>query len=309
MSIASVSDSQIGFIAEATFGTTPTTPAFQVLRRTGGQLATNKGTVRSDEINSFRDVVDEYQVSQDVAGSLDFELSDDALDTLLQACLGGTWTSEVLKTGNTFRSFTFEERLYLGSTDYSYQRYRGCIVNTMELNIAARSALRGSMGIMGKDQVQDTAIISGATYVAANQDAIVTADSVGSLSIIGMTATPVIKEISLSFNNNARIRDSVGSLFTQQFGVGQIDITGRIRAYFESNALMQAVLDHDFGEISFSAGVASGDKFTFEIPKAQFLNGPLSGGGKDDDKMIDIDFRALYNSADSTSMIITRNVT
>lgn len=308
MSIAATSKSRIAYVAEATFGTTPTTPTLKEIRRTGGSLDMKKGTVRSDQIQLDRNVRAEYMVSHDVTGSIDFELNNASFDDFIEAVLGGTWGTNVVKVGNTQKFFTIEETVDFGGGSFGYIRNTGSIINTLDLNIAARQAARGSIGIMGKQQAYDTAIVTGATYTAPNAEAIFTADKVASLSVVSLSPAPIVKSLSLQISNNARIRDQVGSLYTEEFGVGQVDITGRLSAYFASNALAAQVLAHGTGALSFTIGVDANKKISISLPNIQLLNGSPRLGGPNDDVMIDVDFRALYDSSSVSSIVVTRLV-
>lgn len=307
MTIASTSRSRVAYIPEVTWGVTPATPAFQEMRRTSGNLATKKGTVTSDEIRLDRNIRDEYMVSQDVTGSYDLELSYGSYDDLLAAAMFGDWSSNVLWNGSTEKSFTFEETVDLGGGNYAYSRYLGCEVSTLALTFNSRAAVKGSFSIMGKQETTDSAIIAGATYTAPNTNKIETAVSVASLAIAGMTPVPKIKALSLNINNGLRIRDRIGSLYSEQFGMGQADITGSFDAYFESNALYDQVLAHGGGALSLTVGAVTAKKYTFDIPNAIFTDGSKKLGGKNDDVMVTIPFRAVYDGSNG-SMKITRAV-
>lgn len=159
MPIGSGSDVRVAFIAESTYGTTPATPTFQIMRATSGGLSTSKVTVKSEEIRQDQNVIDLIQTGQDVAGSYPIELSYGSFDTLIEAVLGGTWTTNVLRNGVNVRSFTFEEMIELGTTD-TFRRFTGCMVNSMSLAFSAREKVTGSFGIMGRQEALATAIIA-----------------------------------------------------------------------------------------------------------------------------------------------------
>jgi len=307
MTIASTSRSRVAYIPEVTWGVTPATPAFQELRRTSGNLTTKKGTTVSDEIRLDRNVRDEYQVSQDVTGSYDLELSYGSYDDLLAAALFGDWSTNVLWNGSTEKSFTFEETVDLGGGTYAYSRFAGVEVSTLALNFNSRAAVKGSVSLMGKQETTGSAIISGATYVAPNTNKIETAVSVASLSVASLSPVPKIKSLSLNINNNLRVRDRIGSLYSEQFGMGQADITGTLEAYFESNALYDAVLAHGGGAISLVVGAVSTKKYQIDLPNVVFLDGAKKLGGKSDDVMVSLPIRALYDGSNG-SMKITRAV-
>lgn len=306
MALASTAGSRIAYIAESTFATTPATPTFKEMRRTSGGLELRKGTTISDQVSSRRDVMSEPQLSQDIAGTISMEMSHATMDDFLEAAMGGTWTSDVLKTGTTLKSFTFEETVPVGATSH-YMRFLGCAVNTFDLTFSARQKVTGQIGVMGKSQsAMATSILSGATYTAANTEPLFTSDKVASLSILGNTLP--VRSLNINVNNNLRIRPTVGSLYTSDFGMGLIEITGRAEVYFDSATAMAAILNHSSGAISFTVGVDTDKKYTFSIANAQIGNGSLNLGGRDDDVMVPFEFRALYDSSSSTSMSITRVV-
>ena len=83
---------------------------------------------------------------------------------------------------------------------------------------------------------------------------------------------------------------------------------GTIEAYFESNTLYQSVLDHGGGAVSLTAGGTANKKYTFLLPAVKFLDGAVKLGGKNDDVMVSIPFRAIYDATTAGSIKITRAV-
>jgi hypothetical protein len=307
MAFASGSGVRVAAIAESVFGTTPTTPAFQTLRTTNGGLRTNKSTGTSNERQADRNVRDEFELGQDVSGSYDFELTYGTFDTILEALLFNTWASDVLINGVTPKSLTIEETYELGATD-SFRRFTGCMVNTMSLAIGARAAVTGSFGIMGKQEALATAIVTGATYGDPSATPVATASAnVASLVIGSISPAPVVRSIQLQISNNLRTRPSVGTKYSAEFGAGRFDVTGTLECYFQSNALYTEVLAHALADLAFTVGVATTEKYTFEIGNLRLGDGNVTAGGNDDDIMVSIPFRGLLNDDDCT-LSITREV-
>ncbi len=306
MAFASGSGTRIAYIAESAFGTTPATPAFKVLRTTGGGIRTTKQTGTSNEIRADRNVVDEFQTGQDVSGQYPIELSYGTLDDLLEGLFQEAWATNVLKNGVAPKSFTLEETLELGATD-SFSRFTGVMVNTLSLAIASRAAITGQIGFMGVQETLATAIISGATYTAANTKAVMNASNhVAALTVA--SGTPKVRSVNLEITNNLRTRPVVGSLYSQEFGSGRFEVTGTLEAYFESNALYQSVLDHGGGELSMTLGSVTNEKYTLLLPKIIFTNGERRVGGNDEDVMVNIPFRAVYDGTEACTAKITRAV-
>lgn len=82
-------------IEEATYNTTPTTPAFDVLRNTGCSLALSKDTFMSEELRPDRQIADYRHGNKQVGGAISFELSYGTFDKLLKAALqSAAWAAK-----------------------------------------------------------------------------------------------------------------------------------------------------------------------------------------------------------------------
>ena len=69
MAFADSSETEIAFIAEATFGTTPATPVFQRMRVTSEDLTGELQTVVSNELRPDAEVSDLIRVGESATGS------------------------------------------------------------------------------------------------------------------------------------------------------------------------------------------------------------------------------------------------
>ena len=87
MSITSTNYSDISYVAEVTAGTTPATPAFQLLPTTGGSPMSNLTTAVSEVIRSDRMIDDLIVVDSEVSGDINYELSYAPYKPLIDACL------------------------------------------------------------------------------------------------------------------------------------------------------------------------------------------------------------------------------
>ncbi|GAB4071764.1 phage tail protein [Ancylobacter sonchi] len=307
MPLASGSGTRIAYVAETVFGTTPANPAFQVLRLTGAGLRSNKSTGTSEEIRRDRNVTDEFLLGVDVAGDNGFELSYGSFDDLIDGALFSAWDDDVIVNGLTPKSYTFEETLELGVTD-SFSRFSGVMVNQLSLDIQARSKVTGSLSLMGQKEVLATAALAGATYAEANDNKIDTASaSVAALNVTGLAGV-FVRRVQLQIANNLRTRPVVGSLYSEEFGVGVCDVTCTIEAYFSSNALYQKVLDHGGGALSFNIGTVAGQKYTVLLPKLIFQNGERTQRQNSSDVMLNIPARAVFDDSIGGSIQITRAV-
>jgi hypothetical protein len=183
------------------------------------------------------------------------------------------------------------------------------MISGMSLDIQAGQIITGSFDIMSKKEDIATAIISGATYTAANTKAVMTAGaSVGSIAAGSLNPQPKIRRIQLQLANNLRARPVVGSLYSEEFGEGRFEVTGTVEAYMESNALYQEVLSHTKSNLSLTLGQVTNEKYTILIPGVQWLDGSRQIGGNDDDVIVSIPFRGVYDASETASLKITRAV-
>ena len=309
MPFASGSGVRVAAVAETEFGTTPATPSFKTLRATSGGLRTTKATGTSNERQPDRNVRDEFMLGQDVSGSYDLELTyGGAFDDILEAALFGSWATNVLKNGTTPKSFTFEETYELGATD-TFRRFSGGMINTLSLSIGSRAAVTGSFGVMAQKEAVAEAIVTGATYAATSTTPVSTASAnVASLTISAVNPAPKVRSLSLQLSNNLRARPVVGNLYSEEFGAGRFDVTATLDAYFESKALYESVLSHGSAALSFTIGNTTSNKYQFTLPKVIFGDGNVTAGGNDDDIMVSLPLRAVYDSTEACTLKITRAV-
>lgn len=100
---AATNRAKLAFVQEATFDTTPATPAMRALRYTSASLGMEPGTKISDEIISDRNVSDLILLQEVVNGEFGYEMSHLAPDLLYQGALFNPWvkTAERLNESTT----------------------------------------------------------------------------------------------------------------------------------------------------------------------------------------------------------------
>jgi hypothetical protein len=97
------------YFPETTAGTAAA-GAYQTLRsKVGVKFDLKRDTFMSKDRRSDRMESSMSYGNRSGSGSIPIEWSYGTYDDILEAITGGTWTAEVLKIGNTARTFTFEE--------------------------------------------------------------------------------------------------------------------------------------------------------------------------------------------------------
>lgn len=88
-------------VAESAYGTTPATPAFDIIRHTGTTLGLSKESLQSEELRDDRQIADFRHGAYQVGGDINIELSYGSFDKLLEAVLCGTWAPRASVTATT----------------------------------------------------------------------------------------------------------------------------------------------------------------------------------------------------------------
>lgn len=303
--MADASQTRLAYIAEASYGSTPATPTFKNLRFTGESFNPAIQYVSSNEIRPDRNVPDLTLVGSEAAGGFDFELSYGSFDDILESLMFAAWNTNVLKNGVTRKAFTIEKTFETGTTD-QYHRFLGCVANTMSLNVQARQIVTGNFGFLAKGMTSGQAIISGATYTAANTNPVINAaNNFANLAITGVTS-PQIMALTLNVTNNLRQQPVVGQVDSKGIGTGRFVVTGSLDAYFENEDLLDLYLGDIASDLTFDLGGATENKYSFELPKIKFSSAEIVAGGNDQDVMARMGFQAIYSASDTATMIITR---
>ena len=309
---------QLAYIKETTWGTTPGTPVFQKLRLTGESFAYNPETVVSSELNPNRDVSDVILTSAGASGGFNFELSYGTFDDILASLLYADWSTNVLVNGTKQNPLTFEKRFYRGkdadgSSDlFDYLRFSGMVANTMNLSISANEIITGSFDFMGKGATSDDDIITGATYTEAGTTPVLSAShDVGTLTLTGAGDSgysPKIMSVSLDVNNNLQGAGIVGSVDYANIGAGSFNVSGSLELYYENLDMYAAFLASTELALSLTLGKTSGSKYTIEIPRLKLSSCNIVAEGQNSYVMCSSEFQGLKDSSLGATMKITRAV-
>ncbi len=296
------SQSYLAYIAETVFGTTPATPELISLRTTGNGLNLTKEAIQSEEIREDRQITDVRHGSRSVAGDFGVELSHNAFDDFLEAALGGTWATNVLKAGTVFRSFTMEK----GFTDIDqYLVYLGCVVNSLSVNFAPNQMATASFGIIGKDMVDPAATsidtTPGLTPSAGNEPF----DGFTGTINEGGSAIATITGIELSLENGISQNHVIGQNTVRGLTLGRSNITGQLTAFFEDETLINKFTQETISSLDFTLTRGS-DTLKFDLPSLKFMGADVPVVGETS-TILTLPFQALRDDTEESNIVITRS--
>jgi hypothetical protein len=300
----------MGYIVEATYGETPSTPAFEDIRHTSCSIGVSKNSIESAEIRPDRQIAYLRHGNKSVSGDIGIELSYTSFDDFIEAVFGGAWDIDSpsvgideLKAGTTRRSFTIE-RKFANLATPEYHRFTGSEINTFSLSVAPDAMITGSFGVISQDGSIDTAIISGATY----PDPIDTEpfDSFSGSILEGGSSIGTVTSLELSLENGLNPLFAVGSNVTAEPIIGKSRLTGTLTAYFQSKTLLDKFLNETASTLVFSLVDPDGNEYTFNMPNIKYTGGQPDVEGEGE-VTIALPFTALYDSAEGSQITLERN--
>lgn len=303
---------QSAVIAEATYGTTPSSPAFKVLRDIRVSGAPDRPATPSPERNPTG------QITNMVTGNFSFPKSidlpfvrDDAADILLESVMGAAWATNVLKVGFAKKGFTLEEKYEGGSTD-PYRRLTGCVAGALALNFPQAGAGNPgtmSFGIMALAEAMGTTAIASSTYASPNP-------GYDPVSLIGLTFTdlfsvssPKVVGFQMSMGRQNRNRYSHGSASPFDIGFGTFVAQGQVQLYFSAAADYSTFMTRQSGlALDMTIGTQANNKDQIQLGNVDVWNPDIDDPGKEGDHLVRLNFLGRYKAADASSVIWTRNV-
>jgi len=305
------SQTELSYVAEAAWGTTPTspTPTFQALRFTNESLKLTNESVVSDEIRPDRNVPDTILVGGEANGGIDGEFSDATLEPFLESAFFSTWTGSPANTlinGVTQKSFTLQKKQEGNGLAAVYELYTGMVVDTLTINIAAKEKTTFGMTFVGKGGSIGTSLTG--TVADAGTDEIFDGANAFTLTKAWTSPLPKLMSMTININNGLTGRSVAGSTDLLRVSAGRCEVTGSASFYFETKAMMDLFLAGTAGELEIELGKVSGEKYTISMPNVKITDADHFSPNNDDDVMLNITWQALYDETLEGTIEITRNV-
>lgn len=299
--IATGSKHTLHFVAESTYGTTPSTPTWTPVPITGDSIGLTKDAIEAGKLRSDRQVEDLRHGQKQVGGDIPGELEYGSYDDLLQAVMMGTWSTNVLKAGTTRRSFTFEKYFDLDTDEY--HRFTGVELNSMSISIQPNAMPTISFGIIGKDVTTNTAQVASSTYSAATDS--IPFDSFNATITEGGSSIAIVSQLDFQLENGIEPAFVIGDDTTLQGAEGKSRVTGTLTAFFTAKTLYDKFINETESEIVITLTDPDGNALQFDFPRIKYTGGNPDING-DGTVTVALEFTALYNTSDASQLVITR---
>lgn len=297
--IAQGSVSRVGFVTETGWGTTPVTPELVGLQYTSFNVNLTKSIY--DDTSVQPDRMSRYSIhgNRQVGGEIAVNMSAQNYDTFLESLMNSTFSTDVLKTGVTRKSFTIEQ----GSPDINqYSVYKGIVVDQMTMTVPVDGVVTAQFTVVGKEMsISGTTLDATLTQPATAQPFV---HEGGIFSIGNQPASCVLTGITLNVDNGYTTNFSLGNTLACDLSFGMSRVSGTMNVYFKDASTITAFLNGTESSLEFTLTDGT-NTHTYFLPKIKY-NGAsksISGTGS---IVLTIPFVALYDSVTGTNLQVTR---
>jgi hypothetical protein len=300
---------QTAIIAETTQGTTPSTPAFKLVRDTRVSGAPQRANTRSPERRADRMAAAMVQGLNTFPKSIEMPWARDAaFDILLESVFCGTWATDVLKNASTKKPFTLEEKYEGGTTD-PYRRLVGCLADTVTVGFSNGQPGQVTFGLRAMSESAATVAITSSTYAAPTPgyDPSTPADILVN-DMFGVT-TPKMMGLNFTIANNLHDQHGFGSANPFGLGLGLFDVSGSVQFYFGAAADYSTFMTKQSAKtLDLTIGATTLFKDQLVFPNCDVWNPDVSDPGPTGDHIVTLNFMAKYYASDIAAAKITRLV-
>lgn len=295
---ASGSQSDVAYVAEVTPGTTPATPQMITIPKQSITLGLSKEIINDPTILSDRMERYERHGNYIVGGDIVCSLQHGQFDDFLEAALGGTWSTNVLKVGSTAKYFTIER----GFTDISqYERFTGCTVSEWNLSVQPNAIVTSTFSFVGMGLSTATSPLDATPTAVQNKEPLI---HIGSTITVG-GASVKATAFTLNVNNNIETGYAIGGSAAVVVKPTESVVTGSMTFYFEDLVQYNRFLNET--PTSFSIQMTDGtNTLTIAADTVKF-NGaaiPVNGSGL---LFVTVPFKVLRNGTSGTTITVTRS--
>lgn len=167
---------EIGYVAEVTFGSTPVSAAFQRVRDVSFSVNLQKEAYQSEERRADRQRQDVRHGYRSVTGDIAGELSEQSWDDFIQAIMGGTWATGASAPFSGVGASVSNNRFTVTSADFP----------TLGVRIGDVFALSADTPITGLTDRYFTALSVGVSTIEVEPGTIgTTATASANFSVVG----------------------------------------------------------------------------------------------------------------------------
>ncbi|HBL31850.1 MAG TPA: hypothetical protein DD490_33930, partial [Acidobacteria bacterium] len=204
--------------------------------------------------------------------------------------IGGSY----LRNGVEAKSYTLEKAF----TDIGeYVAFTGMRVASLNLTAETGAMITGAFSFQGKiATARGTSVGTGPVTAAPGHAVFNTVDNIQGLRIGGQAVAFDVSSHNFTIDNTLRAQKAQGSLGNVGIGIGTLNVTGAVSAYFTSRTLYEKHLNWETSSFSFRVVDAAGNGYIFTFPALKFTDGNPLAGGKDQDIIAEMSWTAFRSA-------------
>ena len=297
MAFAQGSRSSLAYIAETTFGTTPSTPTLANLPINSHSLDLTKDRVEGNEIQADRMSRVDRHGNKQAGGSIEVDLRKGDYDELLESD-----ATDVLKVGTTPKYFSMED----AANDVNqFRLFTGLAVSSVNFSIAPNQMVTSTFEMVGKGMTQaaTTGSTGGAPTASSTNSPF---DSYSGTISDGGAGISIVTSIDFSLTNSLAPTFVVGADNAQSLEFGRAVVEGTMTVYYEDQTLINKFLNETESSIEVSIDDPTGaNPYTFLFPRVKY-NGASVPLQNPQSRLITLPFVSLYDTVENTNLKMTR---
>ncbi len=213
-----------------------------------------------------------------------------------------------IKNGTTKTSFTVE----VAYLDLQMAHiFTGCYFSQCDLNVAIGQLTTANFSIEGKTstRVDDNTgtpnvFITGASYTDPSTHP--SLDPIGVQEIQVGGNDYAASSVSVSLNNNVRMRQQLGTLGAVSAHFGQFGANGRVSAYFEDFADHDAFAENEATDLWYAQVDENLRGYSISYPQAKWSNVSSPVNGNNQDVFKNVDMQAILDPVEECTIRLQR---
>lgn len=297
MSNNSYNQSYVSFVEESTPGTTPAAPSMLKFRTTNPLgINFNKALLESEEVFDHRQEEHVRHGLRGIGGTLSSELSYGSFNAFLESLLSGEFSTDVLKPGNTLKTFSIEQKI--GASEFLVGL--GVAPTQLTLNMNPTGIIQANWELVGMD------FSSGGTSLGAPSDVASDPpfDGLGNAAIQeGGASIGIATSIEMTINANKTVGALLGSAGGDTPTDNRLQIDGTMTARFNNLDLFQKFENETESSLRVTLTNPGGaGTLSILLPRLKYTGGqPQNNDGVIDGSF---GFKALYDGTTENAAIV-----
>lgn len=303
--VAQTPVTSLAFIKEVTYGSTPATPNFTSFEIDDFDGDPKPNILVDTSINPNRQLQSKPERGNEpIEGTFKTVYGYSQYDMFLESLFGSTFSSNVLKLGNTVVSLAVED----GYTDISQFRvFNGLMVNSLKLNVPNNDYCKADWGFKAKS-------VSALSATTADTNSAYTSPASkdkfyhnGGTFKEGGSTLGYFRDLNLEVEVASSDVFCLGSNAPYVVVPGAISVKGTATFLFLDTTLYNKFRNNTASSLEFTVNAGTGPStHTWKIPSLAYVEGPIKRN-KDSVVELNMSFTGYYNASDATTVMVTRS--